>query len=312
MFIIIIFLGERRKLLFVICWIYCTVYPQGSILDPLLFNINLCNLFLSEYSSEFSNFADDTTPYECGKNYDEVTNKLENTIEKLFNWFQCNNFKANASKCHFFLSPYKPVTIKTKGSAIESSNSEKLLGVTIDSKLSFDDHITNLCSKTSQKLLALSKVASHMSFNKKKILLKTFITLQFNYCPLVWMCHSRGLNNRISNLHERALRIAYQDKKSDFEALLKNGKSVIIHVRNPHYLVTEIYKVKNNISPEIMRDIHFQKNENYSVRSGTYLASRNMRTTLGKRRYQTQEPKNGRHCQGNLKIFHRCKFLKIN
>ena len=126
-----------------------------------------------------------------------------------------------------------------------------------------------------------------MSFNKKKILLKTFITLQFNYCPLVWMCHSRGLNNRISNLHERALRIAYQDKKSDFEALLKNGKSVIIHVRNPHYLVTEIYKVKNNISPEIMRDIHFQKNENYSVRSGTYLASRNMRTTLGKRRYQT-------------------------
>ena len=80
-------MGERRKLLFVICWIYCTVYPQGSILDSLLFNINLCNLFLSEYSSEFSNFADDTTPYECGKNYDEVTNKLENTIEKLFNWF---------------------------------------------------------------------------------------------------------------------------------------------------------------------------------------------------------------------------------
>ena len=47
------------------------------------------------------NFADDTTPYECGKNYDEVVNKLKDTIEKLFNWFQCNSFKANASKCHF-------------------------------------------------------------------------------------------------------------------------------------------------------------------------------------------------------------------
>ena len=144
----------------------------------------------------------------------------------------------------FFLSPYKPVTIKIKESAIESSNSEKLLGVTIDNKLSFDDHITILCRKTSQKLHALSRVASYMSFDKKRILLKTFITSQFNYCPLVWMCHSRGLNNRINNLHERALRIVYQDKKSDFETLLKNDKSVTIHVRNLHYLVTEVYKLK--------------------------------------------------------------------
>ena len=68
----------------------------------------------------------------------------------------------------FFLSPYKPVTIKLKGSAIESSNSEKLLGVTIDSKLAFDDHITNLCYKTSQKLHALCRVPSHISFDKKE------------------------------------------------------------------------------------------------------------------------------------------------
>ena len=125
-------------------------------------------MFLSEYRSEFSIFADDTTPYDSGKNYDEVIDKLEDTIEKLFNWPQCNNFKANASKCHFFLSPHKPVTIKVKESTIESSNSEKLLGVTIDSKLSFDDHITILCRKTSQKLHALSRVASYMSFDKKR------------------------------------------------------------------------------------------------------------------------------------------------
>ena len=67
-----------------------------------------------------------------------------------------------------------------------------------------------------------------MSFDKKRILLKTFITSQFDYCPLVWMCH-RGLNNRMSNLPERALRIVYQDKKSDFETLLKKDRSY-----NPH------------------------------------------------------------------------------
>ena len=49
-------------------------------------------------------------------------------------------------------------------------------------------------------------------------------------------------------------------------------------MRKLYYLVTEIYKVKNNISPEIMRD--FQENENYNLRSGTHLASRNMRIKL--------------------------------
>ena len=91
------------------------------------------------------------------------------------------------------------------------------------------------------------------------------------------MCHSRGLNKRISKLHERAFRIVYQENKSDFETLT-NDKSVSIHVRKLHYLVTEIYKVKNNISLEIMRD--FQENENYNLRSSTHLASRNMRITL--------------------------------
>ena len=70
--------------------------------------------------------------------------------------------------------------IKIKESAIESSSSEKLLGVTIDNKLSFDDHITTLCRKTSQKLHALSRVASYMSFDKKNNSFKNiyYLTVQ--------------------------------------------------------------------------------------------------------------------------------------
>ena len=57
--------------------------------------------FYPDYSFEFSNFADDATPYECGKNYDEVINNLEYTIGKLFNRLHCNSFKVNVSKCYF-------------------------------------------------------------------------------------------------------------------------------------------------------------------------------------------------------------------
>ena len=105
--------------------------PQGSILGPLLFDIDLCDLCFEDYSSDFANFADDTTPYECGPTLNEVMNNLEITTEKMFEWFSFNNLKAYASKCHLFLSPYHPVPVNVKVSTIESSNCEKFLGIYI-------------------------------------------------------------------------------------------------------------------------------------------------------------------------------------
>ena len=94
--------------------------PQGSILGPLLFNIDLCDLFFEDYSSDFANYADDTTPYECGPTLNEVMNNLQITTEKMFEWFNFNNLKANPSKCHLFLSFYQPVPRNIKDSIIET------------------------------------------------------------------------------------------------------------------------------------------------------------------------------------------------
>ena len=107
-----------------------------------------------------------------------------------------------------FLSPYQhtSINIKSSLSVIKSSNSEKILGITIDSDFAFGEHINMLCRKASQKLHALSRISQYLSQHKKRILFKTFIMSQFNYCPLVWMRHRRGLNNNINNTHKRTLR----------------------------------------------------------------------------------------------------------
>ena len=86
------------------------------------------------------------------------------------------------------------------------------------------------------------------------------------------MCHGKDLNNKINNLHERALRTIYQDKKSSFETLLKHVKSVSIHVKIFQYLVTEISKVKIDLCPEIMKEIFiFHENPTYNLRSVNHL-----------------------------------------
>ena len=94
------------------------------------------------------------------------------------------------------------------------------------------------------------------------------------------MCHGRGLNNKITNLHERALRTVHKDKKSSFETFLKHDKSVSIHIKNLQNLATEIFKVKNDFRPEIMKEIFiFHENPTYNLISGDHLTRRNIRTT---------------------------------
>ena len=90
--------------------------------------------------------------------------------------------------------------------------------------------------------------------------MKAFINSQFGYCPLIWMNHSRTLNNRINRIQERALRIVYNDRKSTFSELLTKDKSVTVHSRNLQILATELFKVKNGMSPEIISNI-FQIND---------------------------------------------------
>ena len=74
-----------------------------------------------------------------------------------------------------------------------------------------------------------------MITEKRRQIFKVFITLQFNYCPLVWMFHTKQINNRINNLHEKALRVTYQDRNSSFSELLNLDKSVSIHYKNIKY-----------------------------------------------------------------------------
>ena len=190
-----------------------------------------------------------------------------------------NGLLANSGKSHFLVSPYEKISLKILGSTIESSPSEELLGITIDSELTFHKHITSLCSKANQKLSALARIAKYMTIDKRKILLNSFVTAQFNYCPLIWMCHSRTLNNKINRIHERALRIVYNDYKSNFKELLERDHSFTIHERNIQYLSIEAYKVKNGLSPVIMNDVfQFGKNSAYELRSGNHLQRTNIQT----------------------------------
>ena len=183
-------------------------------------------------------------------------------------WFKNNYLQMNPDKCKLLIgNREKDFSLIIDNEVIECSKSIKLLGVKIDNKLHFDEHVSSLCKKVSTKIHALVRVSNSMDDDKLRLLMKAFIESQFSYCPLVWMFHNRTLNNRINRLHERSLRLVYKDHKLSFDELLRKDGSVRIHHRNLQKLAIEMYKAYNDLSPTLVKSIFPLRETPYNLRN---------------------------------------------
>ena len=243
--------------------------PQGSVLGPLLFKIYLNDLFFFLKYVGICNFADDTTIYISDESLENVLKSLEKNSILAIHWFENSYMKLNRDKCHLIVSGYKheQVWANIGTNLIWESNDVKLLGITIDRDLKFYKRILKLCSKANQELSALSRMAKLLSFNKRRTLFKAFVESQFKYCPIVWMFHSRRANNKINRIHERALRIVYDDDISTFDQLLAMDKSFCIHHQNIQRLLIEIYKILHDFSGNRLKELFVKRESTISLRS---------------------------------------------
>ena len=188
--------------------------------------------------------------------------------------------KANADKYHLLVTTNRASSANIEEFVLNNSNEKQLLSIKIDTKLSFENHVSSLRKKASQKLHALARIVNHMDLNKHKCLMKAFVTSQFNYCPLIWMFHNRELNNRLNRIHERALRLVYQNNILLFSELLEKDNFVTMHQRNLQLLATEVFKLKNGLAPEIMKEVFEIQNpaDNFRLEA-THFKRENIKTT---------------------------------
>ena len=161
-----------------------------------------------------------------------VVNNLEQSSAILFDWLNNNYMKVNAGKIHQLLSGSSRATYTIDNSFIESEDEKVLLCITNDSNLTFENHINSIYKEASQKLNTLAGITPYMNILMRKTIRKSFVTSKFHYCPLTYTFRSRRLNNKINSIHERVLRISYEDNMSTFQELLNRGNSVSIHYKN--------------------------------------------------------------------------------
>ena len=145
------------------------------MLGPLLFNIDLIDLFLECEDDNITSYADDTTPSSCPQDISSVISELQRIAKKVFDWCRNNHMKANPGKYHVILSSNTQREIRFVNTSVASSLTEKLLGITLDSELKSEEHFNKICNTVYKKLHALHRIGSRMGLDKRKMLLRAFI-----------------------------------------------------------------------------------------------------------------------------------------
>ena len=214
------------------------------------------------------------------KDIDDVLNTLVNDTNILEDWFRNNYLMLNNDKCNLLITNYdEEISLKLGNEIITGKKWIKLLGIKVDNKLDFSEHVSSICRKANLKLHALARVSKFMNKEKLGIQARAFIESQFGYCLLIWMFHNRILNNKINRLHERILRLVYNDHDSSFEELLLIDNSLTIHERNIQKLATEMYKVANNNTPSFLKSIFPLSTNPYNLRNKQTYEVENIHTS---------------------------------
>ena len=150
----------------------------------------------------------------------------------LSNWFYDNYMVLNPEKYQFKLFEVKEneqFNLICKIITLKYTSHKNMLGVAIDNKLFFDEHIINIWKTANKTLNALSRINHYMKQNQKEILLPPFITSHFNYGPLIWMFCSKKSTEKINAVHERSLRIILSDYESPYPLLFKKVHKIVFH-----------------------------------------------------------------------------------
>ena len=163
-----------------------------------------------------------------------------------FQSIQLNKSKSTHVKATMNIGDEKIESLSLSLSAV------KLLGIKIDDKLNFNNHINTIFRSAATQLNALISLRRFLKIEERKALFQSFVLSNFNYYPLVWMLSSAKSLNKTENLQKRALRFMLSDYERCYDELLRLSGSCAINVRLKRNLCVEIYKSLNDLKPSFM------------------------------------------------------------
>ena len=254
--------------------------PQGSILGPLLFLIYINDMHHAMEFSTTTHFADDTNLFYSCKSFKNLRKNLNKDLALLFDWLCANRLSLNAGKTEFIV--FRPLrrktyderlTLKLHHTKLFESSKIKYLGLILDNKLSWKDHITELCKKLSRAVGMLYKIRQFCPSSVLRSLYFSLFNSHLSYGLVVWGNAKRTLINKVKSLQKRALRSIdlINDDQDDINHIHLNLKILNVDHQLQVQLSSLMWDYDHNTIPESLRT-HFKRANlvhNYSTRNAS-------------------------------------------
>ena len=245
--------------------------PQGSTLGPLLFIIYISDMHNALLSSKILHFADDSTIYFPYERHNDCSNIINADLERLNIWLSCNKLFLNVDKTKYLIihNRLRPpdLSLNVGNSVIERTSVHKFLGVHVDEKLTFMDHIDKLCSAVSRNIGVLRKISYFVPHHILRNIYYALIYSKFIYAINCYTSASATALNRISKLIDRALKLVTGENRIT-NNVCKEHKLFSFSMCRQYFSNIKMYEIlivgrHNYFSQKILNN---QSNHHYSTR----------------------------------------------
>ena len=247
--------------------------PQGSILGPLLFILYLNDFVNVNPNNHNVLYADDTNIFFTTDPNAQNVDRINIQLDYLNKWFAVNHLSLSHEKTNYmFFSNNRPpenIMLKIGNCILSQVRAAKFLGVMIDDKLTWIDHIEYIKKKVSKCISIIFKVRYLLSTRWKLKLYKTFVLPLFNYCNIVWgsapISHLRSLLVSQKKVLKMSLNL-HRYSPTDF-VYESSGCHSINNINKIHCCIF-MYKYVHNILPNTFQNryMYFSDSHSYFTR----------------------------------------------
>ena len=229
--------------------------PQGSILGPVLFTLFINDL-PENLNAHCKIFADDTKIYEESNNHA----KIQEDLYLMQRWTEQWNLYFNVAKCKVMhIGKNNPkqkyyMKIENEQQVLDTCEEEKDLGITFDSNLNFENHISNITKKANQMLGIIRRTFTYIDKNILLKLYKALVRSHLEYGNVIWNPHLKKHSIQIERIQRRATKLAPECKNMNYAQRLQFLKLFSLKGRRIRGDLIQVYKIFQQID-----DIHINK-----------------------------------------------------